>query len=123
MHLTTEQYAEIANTYIEAQADEERIDILPVNEGVIESVIELFYEPSDYWQWHPDPLLVEVIEDVIGYGISELTEEGLSPHEYEELRTLARKVTSGGIVAVARSAGINIAAALVVSLMFFGSLV
>ena len=80
-HLNQNQYTEIAQAYEEAQINDE----LPEDERSttspdhVDSVINLFYDPSDYWQWHPDTLLVDAIEDVIGYGIDELV--GVNEHE------------------------------------------
>ena len=71
-HLTAEQYTEVASAYRGIQTDNETVDIEDTSPAHIESVIALFYEPSDYWLWHPDTLLVDAIEDVVGFGIDEL---------------------------------------------------
>ena len=72
-HLKDAQYIEIRELFVEMcqdyQSTCERVDATPEH---IESVIALFYEPSDYWLWHPDTLLVDAIEDVVGFGIDEL---------------------------------------------------
>ena len=110
-HLTDKQYGEVRVAYKEIYESHYGPEVphaafkrVPPCDDTIEATICLFYDPADYWQWHPDSFLVEAIEDVIGCGISELTDNAEDGD------------------AVDCSAGANIIALLVVAMMFFGPL-
>ena len=73
-HLTQEQYTKVADVYRQIQIDNETVYTKTTSPALIENAINLFYEPSNYWLWHPDPHLVEAIEEVLCFGIGELVE-------------------------------------------------